>query len=263
MLGMASPTAYDLNFRLLGIPVRVHPLFWLIMVLLSGQDTDLRAILVFVGCAFVSILVHEFGHGLSSRHFGYRPTEIVLYGMGGYCLCDIERQTPVQRLVVLFSGPGAGFLLMFAMMILGGAVFGVTPADDLRLMGLVLGISSDVGMSRSFFNLPAVTRSVYVAMIEINLMWGVLNLLPIWPLDGGRITEVLLGMLRRRDASRVTHIVSLLTAGFLAVIFFRKEQIGLGIWFIYFGFINYQVLQALHQNTNYSSYEDDADWWKR
>lgn len=69
MLGSPEITAYDLRFRLLNIPVRVHPLFWLIMLFISGlADIDLKLALVFVACAFFSILVHEFGHGLSARH---------------------------------------------------------------------------------------------------------------------------------------------------------------------------------------------------
>ncbi|MHC5541446.1 site-2 protease family protein [Singulisphaera rosea] len=237
MLGMASPTAYDLNFRLLGIPVRVHPLFWLIMVLLSGQDTDLRAMLIFVAAAFLSILVHEFGHGLMSRVLGYRPTEIVLYGMGGYCLCDLERQGPWQKLAVLFAGPGAGFLLAVLALV----------------VEVVAGhsITSEAG------------HRFLMTLITINLFWGIVNLFPIWPLDGGRMLEVILLMFNRRNGTRWAHVVALLTAGGLAVFAFNHQQIGLGIWFVYFGFMNYQVLQAHYQSSRYGSEPDDADWWKR
>src|SRR4051795_2489217 len=110
MLGMPEPTAYDLRFRFLGIPVRVHPLFWLCTALLAGQSASLDSVLIWIGCVFVSILVHEYGHGLMSRVFRFSPS-IVLYGMGGLCYSESERQTPWQRLAVLFAGPGAGFLL--------------------------------------------------------------------------------------------------------------------------------------------------------
>lgn len=108
MLGLAAPTPYDLRFRLLGIPVRVHPLFWLIMAVLSGGENHLPEVLIFIGCAFLSILVHEYGHGLVSRFYGHPPAEIVLFWMGGYCACDLGRQRPWHRLAVLVAGPGPG-----------------------------------------------------------------------------------------------------------------------------------------------------------
>ena len=61
--------------------------------------------LIWIGCVFVSILVHEYGHGLMSRLFRFSPS-IVLYGMGGSATPRAERQTPWQRLAVLFAGPG-------------------------------------------------------------------------------------------------------------------------------------------------------------
>ena len=111
MLGTSS-TPYDLRFRFLDIPVRIHPLFWLMMAVLGWRDNDLASVLIWVGCAFVSILVHEFGHGLMAKQFRGSPS-IVLYGLGGLCYSQGER-TAGQRLAVLLAGPGAGFLLCAA-----------------------------------------------------------------------------------------------------------------------------------------------------
>ena len=58
-----SETPYDLRFHALGIPVRVHPLFWLGAALLAGRADDLAVIVIWVACVFVSILVHEYGMG--------------------------------------------------------------------------------------------------------------------------------------------------------------------------------------------------------
>lgn len=263
MLGLAAPTPYDLRFRLLGIPVRVHPLFWLIMAILSGGENHLPEVLIFIGCAFVSILVHEYGHGLVSRYCGYPPTEIVLFWMGGYCACDLTRQRPWQRLAVLAAGPGAGFLLLGVVFLLGKLLLGISFADDLELTLTLLGLSTGRNLSMAYFMLSDHVQAIYWTMTVINLMWGLLNLLPILPLDGGRITEVFLIMANPRQGMRWAHIVSLLTAGVLAMVFFRWNQTGAGIWFAYFAFQNYQVLQALHQSAKYGLVEDDADWWKR
>ncbi len=82
MLGLAAPTPYDLRLSSARHTRPRSPLFWLIMAILSGGENHLPEVLIFIGCAFVSILVHEYGHGLVSRYCGYPPTEIVLFWMG-------------------------------------------------------------------------------------------------------------------------------------------------------------------------------------
>src|SRR5262245_11912941 len=107
MLG-AAETPYDLRFQLLGIPVRVHPLFWLVAAMLGWHNNDLPAVLIWIACVFFSVLVHEYGHGLVAKGFHCAPS-ILLWGGGGLCFSQAERQTPRQRLAVVVSGPGAGF----------------------------------------------------------------------------------------------------------------------------------------------------------
>ncbi len=237
MLGMPEPTAYDLRFRLLGIPVRVHPWFWLTTALLAGQDASFEAILVWIPCVFISILVHEFGHGLMARLFRFSPS-IVLYSMGGLCASESERQTPGQRLAVLAAGPGAG-LLFYGVLELVYQAFG-TPR-----LGLVGG-------------------RAYLYLGYINLYWSLINLLPIWPLDGGQILGVLLGFINRRKGLSWAHVVSLIVASLLALYVFQYVQdILLGMFFTLFAVINFQILQAQHHAAKYSAFEDEGDWWKR
>jgi Zn-dependent protease len=235
MLGMPEPTAYDLRFRLLGIPVRVHPFFWLCAALIRGND-PLSYILMWIPCVFVSILVHEFGHGLMSRVFRYSPS-IVLYGMGGLCYSEAERQTPWQRLAVLIAGPGAGLLLF--LMVWGG-LFAV-----------------------GHYPRNPVAREIVFNLLSINLWWSIFNLFPIWPLDGGQITGVVLTMFNRRKGMNWTHVISLVLAGLLGLWAFQANQFLLGIFLALFAVINFQILQAQHHAAKYGAVEDDADWWKR
>src|SRR5438132_973156 len=87
---LAEPprTPFDLNFQVLGFPVRVHPLFWLVGLLLGlgggGEDAGIRLVIWFAAL-FVSILIHELGHALMIRRFG-RDAYIVLYAMGGLAI---------------------------------------------------------------------------------------------------------------------------------------------------------------------------------
>jgi Zn-dependent protease len=238
----------------------VHPLFWLVMALLSGRGNDLKGVLIFIACAFVSILVHEFGHGLASRFFGEEPNSIVLYSMGGYCECHMERMSKWQQVAVLAWGPGAGFLLLGLVLLAGRVAFGVSPIDSVARLGFGPGDPAAVDLhiqNRTIF-------LIYLLLIYINLMWGILNLFPIWPLDGGRITESLLTMYNRRNGRRWAHAVSLVTAGLLALWQFRQGNFFQAVFFAYFAFVNYQMLQSLHDYARYGDpYGDGADWWKR
>ena len=100
-----------------GTPVRIHPMFWFINVILGWDATMGRggggvpSLLLWVGCVFVSILVHEFGHVLVGRLFGSHGY-IVLYSMGGLAVGSNHLDRRWQRIAVSFAGPFAEFLLL-------------------------------------------------------------------------------------------------------------------------------------------------------
>ncbi len=145
---------------------------------------------------------------------------------------------------------------------MGKLLLGISFADDLELSLTLLGLSTGRNLSMAYFMLPNHVQAIYWTMTVINLMWGLLNLLPILPLMAAASLRSSSSW-RTRGKACGEHIVSLLTAGILAMVFFRWNQTGAGIWFAYFAFQNYQVLQALHQSAKYGLVEDDADWWKR
>ena len=83
LLGEPPPSPGDLHFRLFGFPVRVHPFFWLITVVLNIRTVlTLPPLLAWVAAVFIGILVHELGHAFAMRHYGQDPW-ITLYGLGG------------------------------------------------------------------------------------------------------------------------------------------------------------------------------------
>src|SRR3954464_14267452 len=77
-------TPYDLRFRLFGIPVRVHPLFWLFSAILGWNwiEEGVAYVLLWVACVFISVMIHELGHIFMGLVFG-SPGYIVLYSFGG------------------------------------------------------------------------------------------------------------------------------------------------------------------------------------
>ncbi|HWG46774.1 MAG TPA: site-2 protease family protein [Gemmataceae bacterium] len=189
-------TRYDLRWHLFGTPVRVHPMFWLVSIIL-GYDSTIRAgvgyLLAWVGCVFFSILLHEFGHVWMGQMFG-SSGHIVLYSFGGLAIGSKQQDRRWQRILVSLAGP------LIQLVFLALLWFG----KDLLFRSVPLG-----------WRIP--TYRIWLMLIEINLLWPLLNLLPIWPLDGGQISrEVCQGVMPAQGTSFSLGL-SMVVAGFLAV----------------------------------------------
>lgn len=191
MFGSAPRTPYDLHFGLLGFSVRVHPMFWLVSALLGWRGDRPELTIVWIACVFVSILVHELGHAWMNRRFGGR-SEIVLYSLGGYATVSSHSTWP--NIAILAAGPGAGFLLW-------GAVVVVERVLD-----------------QTGFGNDSLVRYTLAVLWYVNLVWGLVNLLlPVFPLDGGRIVgELFVRYDRRRGAERA-ELLSIGASGAIAV----------------------------------------------
>lgn len=187
-----SPTRYDLRFTLAGIPVRVHPLFWLMAMIFGAGSGGLIQLLIWVVVVFVSILIHELGHALTMRYYG-QSAEIVLYLGGGLAVsqpASFSRRwanvglTSTQRVLISFAGPGAGFLLailaIIVVIVLGGRVF-YAP-----LFGFIPSVTAFFPRGSGLVN------SIISTLLWINIVWGVINLVPVLPLDGGNIAHAYL-----------------------------------------------------------------------
>lgn len=227
MLGIPAPTPLDLNFRLLGIPVRVSPFFWLIAGLIGMRfgagEGDSVDPLIIAACVFLSILVHELGHGLTARFFGESPW-IVLHGFGGVCASDRVDRGFGARLLVTVMGPVAGFLLAIASVLLWAVLVMADVAIDPR------------------FELALQT------LLLLNILYSVFNLIPIWPLDGGQLVLTLFDHLSPRNGARRAHVLSFLMAGTgaaLAAIWL--QALILTIFLGYFAFTNYVLLTHYHR----------------
>jgi stage IV sporulation protein FB len=248
MLGIPERTRYDLTFPLLGFPIRIHPLFWLVTVVLgwdAGGAFDLdpnQGRVLWVLCVLVSILVHELGHGVAARGFGARPA-ILLHGMGGLCVYDPSEQTAAQRFIVLICGPGAGFVLAAAVLVIARSAYGMTPTDFLTLLGWWRG-GRTPGLER-FLDANAQRAFLVWSLFFINLLWGLLNLLPIYPLDGGQMTGVVLSAVKPGEGARWTHMISIGVAGLVALYAAMNRNWFNALFFAYFAGFNMQALQAL------------------
>lgn len=171
------------TFHLSSIPVTIEPSFFAVIGIFALAAPGLDALILWVVIATVSVLVHEVGHAVAFRAYGSEAT-IRLHGMGG--LTTGARLPPARNLVVSLAGPLSGLLLL-----------GV-PA--------VVIATSDVGDGERLWELALEYA------ILINVVWSLVNLLPVLPLDGGNVIQSLLHLATGRDAERLTRYVSIAVA---------------------------------------------------
>jgi stage IV sporulation protein FB len=236
------PTRYDLSFSVAGIPVRVHPLFWLIAVLL-GSSANLIQILIWVVVVFLSVLVHELGHALAMRRYGM-PSNIILYWGGGLTVPEPVKWgfnwanvslTPNNQIFISLAGPLSGFLL--AGLVLGGVA--------------VAGGSVRVQMLLGVFPIPIarlpwggmIATALVGTLLWVNIFWGLINLMPVFPLDGGNVARFLLLKADPLDGVRKSQWLSVITGAALAIIgllFLRNIFMA-----VLFGFMAFQSYQSI------------------
>lgn len=244
---------WDWNFRLFGIDIRIHPMFWLFSAIL-GWDTQsgVSHLVVWILCTFVSVLIHELGHVCMGLLFGSRG-HIVLYSFGGLAIGSSALRSRWQRIAVYFAGPLAGFLLC-------GLVYWAKTAMDPDSMNPLF-------------------ASAIRYLILINLFWGALNLLPIWPLDGGQISRDLLDGLIKSNGIRASLGISLVVAGLLAFIAlvntYSPKTLALVTmipylrWFgglymvLLFACLAFNSYQALQIEGRRRPWDHDGDSWDR
>jgi stage IV sporulation protein FB len=204
-----------LRFSLFGIPVTIQWMFWVVLAVLGpinalGRPNALMNLGLWVAVGFVSILWHELGHCFFQRKFGASP-EIVLYGGGGVAIPHGARFTRGQSLIIAGAGPAFGLALWLATALL-------------------------------IQHFPPQTVTMYrVAryVAWINLVWSLVNLLPVLPLDGGRIMEALLN-----GRIRVVAAIGAAVAVLAAVASFLIGQLYMAIFFGFFAWQNVQLWQT-------------------
>ena len=221
MFGPVRPTEFDVQFHLFGIPVRVLPWFWALAILLGrgAIDQGWEYLVVWMAVVFFSILVHEMGHALTARAFGYAP-RVFLYHFGGLAMYTPDSQYSQGRsILITFAGPAAGLML-----------------------GVVTLIVSFALAAFAVPTTPLAEAALFDSLF-VNFGWSVLNLLPVLPLDGGQITrDVCTSMNPSRGEVRATWI-SLIVGGVVSFVAFTAGSTFAGIMFALMCYQNFQSLQ--------------------
>ncbi len=241
-LGDPAPTPADVKFPLFGIPVRIHPYFWVMAVFLGLHEPNVRTLLVWVAAVFVAVLVHELGHALTMRAYGYRP-QIILYAFGGiatygtYHSLDSAGQSHEAHVQIAAAGPLAGFLLAAVIAVL---LTVAGPGVHVEWIGGFLPFVVPNGMIGS----PLLSLFV-LDLLVVCIFWGMINLLPVFPLDGGQIARHLLMRFLPAQGVRLSLMLSFVTGLAVAVLaFLLLHDMFIGLLFGLLAYNSFALLQT-------------------
>lgn len=181
------------------IPVKIHWSFLLILVFVAGssasQGADTLSILIelcFLLTMFLCVVLHEFGHALTAKMYGIKTEDIILLPIGGVARLRQMPEKPLQELVIAVMGPAVNVVIatiLFALLYskFGPAYFNLAQLEQ-------LGFSNWTGF------LPLLMIS--------NVLLVVFNMIPAFPMDGGRVLRALLSMgFGRLKATRVASFI--------------------------------------------------------
>ncbi|HEV3343016.1 MAG TPA: site-2 protease family protein, partial [Pirellulales bacterium] len=168
------------------------------------------------------------------RFYGWRP-RITLYGLGGLASYEPTWHRTWPQVAISFAGPAAGFLLAAATV---AAIFLAGHQVQLRL-------DSPFPLPLRFEGFDSANLNGFIVdMLFVNIFWGVINLLPIYPLDGGKISQEVLNHFNPATGVRQSLLISIFTAAGMAVVMLAKlHDIWLAVLFVFFAVMNYQALQ--------------------
>ncbi len=194
-----DPMGRGLKFKLFGMPILITPGCFAAILYMGLQDKTMAGgfvpALVFGASLYGSVLAHEFGHAWASRWFGIRTHKIALNILGGGAYIDHEARKAWPDFAIAAAGPLVTFLV------------GLAPLIPARLLHLHVGLPT-------------------FAFVGLNLLIGVFNLIPVYPMDGGRMLDAALtkvlgdGYRASRISYWVTRILSaaMFAAGFAATL---------------------------------------------
>jgi Zn-dependent protease len=177
--------------RFAGIDVYIHATFLLIVgwYALSAwlQDRSLAAVLenvAFLLLLFLAVVLHEYGHALTARRFGVRTRDITLYPIGGVARLERMPEKPIQEFWVALAGPAVNVVIAAGLFIWLAITDSLVPLGQLELT------------SGSFVE----------RLMVVNISLVLFNLIPAFPMDGGRVLRALLAM--NMDYVRATQIAA-------------------------------------------------------
>lgn len=196
------------------IPILIHPIFWLLAGGIGWLNSyNFITTAIWMAVIFISVLIHEYGHALTAMAFGQRSV-IELLGFGGLTVRHGRQPKLWQEFLIIFNGPLAGLLLGALAWLILPSLYRQHPSGWLTY---------------------GVTIAVY-----INFFWTFVNLLPIQPLDGGKLFSILMEGAFGLKGVKTSLFLSIVLAGGLGLLLFVMHAFLAGSLFFLFAYESYK-----------------------
>ena len=204
------------------VKVFVHWTFFILLVYIffsgisAGQTIeDIGWHILFILSIFTCILLHEFGHAVVGSRFGFRTKDIILLPIGGVARFEKLPESPKQEFLISIAGPLVNFFIAFVL-----SFFTETSSEYI--------LSLDLSAIKP--------ENFLILLFVLNLLLGLFNLIPAFPMDGGRIFRAVLSMyFPRAKATEIAATVGSVLAFLLIIIgiFYNFFLIIIGIFIIF------------------------------
>jgi len=207
--------AYQIG-KLFGIPIKVHITFIFLLFFIglminkiAGDVNPFYGMFVII-LIFFCVVLHEVSHSLVAKHFGINVRDIILLPIGGVAQIEEIPEDPKEEILIAIAGPLLSLFLAGIFLIVSILIYGKTKLD----------INT---FSKYIFN-----KNIFMSLFSINLVLGIFNILPAFPMDGGRVLRGVLALF-------LNHLTA------------TKIAVGIGqafaIFFIFFGmFFNWWLI---------------------
>lgn len=199
------------------IPISIHPLFWVTAILIGFLNSmSLVGTFVWIFVILVSVLVHEMGHALTALSFGLQP-RVELVALGGVTFHQGEKLPFFKQFLIVFNGPLFGFLLFVVAYFL--------------------------------LKVPSISTSIWGNMLTlfywINLLWTVINLIPVMPLDGGQLLRIGLEAVFGAKGFRYSLFIGMAISAVFSLFLFLFQHFLMGALFFLFAFQSWDMFRRL------------------
>jgi Zn-dependent protease len=207
--------------RYFRIDVFIHWSFWALPLFMvaypPGQPpSEIVLNLAVVFAVFACVLLHEYGHALMARYFGIGTRDITLYPIGGVARLERMSERPWEEFWISVAGPAVNVAI--AALLILPAVLLIAPNP-----GLMMPRHDDSGGALSSLTAEYFFAQVIVRLFVANVVLVIFNMLPVFPMDGGRVLRALL-------ATQMSHVQATRVAVFIAMPL--AVLLGLGGWFL-------------------------------
>lgn len=216
-----------MNFTLFRFPIKIEGTFLLILLIFLNYDLsagNYTSFLLKAAGILISFLFHEMGHALMFRKYGIE-SKMVFHGFGGVCIPQNSRPvTHWNDILITLAGPFMNFVM-------AGISFLVLKS------GMPIAAEAEAEIFFNFF-------------LFINLLWGIFNLIPLLPMDGGMALQSFMKAIKIKKAIEISIFISFAVLAAFAVWCINSGSLWNIALVIFFAYENYEIWQRHKRSKN-------------